>query len=141
MNQFFFEDIKEGMCASVSNIITKDLISAFAEVSGDKNPIHIDADYAATTQFKEQVAHGALSSSFISAVLGTKLPGRGAIYMAQSVRFLAPVKIGDTVNTTVTVIDILQDKNRIRFETACYVGDKKVVDGEALLYVPSRKQI
>ena len=141
MDQIFFEDISEGMAASLSYLVTEEMVKIFADVSGDHNPVHMDDEYAAGTQFKERIAHGALSSSFISAVLGTKLPGPGAIYMSQSVKFLAPVKFGDTVKAEAVVLERIEIKNRVRFETACYVGDKKVVTGEALVYVPSRKNI
>ncbi|MCK0069098.1 MaoC family dehydratase [Kordiimonas laminariae] len=141
MEQIFFEDISEGMRESMSYLVTEEMVNMFAVVSGDHNPVHVNADYAAGTQFKERIAHGALSSSFISAVLGTKLPGPGAIYMSQSVKFLAPVKFGDTVKAEVSVLECVEGKNRVRFETACFVKDKKVVTGEALVYVPSRKNI
>ena len=141
MDQIFFEDISEGMAASLSYLVTEEMVEMFADVSGDHNPVHMDDGYAAGTQFKERIAHGALSSSFVSAVLGTKLPGPGAIYMSQSVKFLAPVKFGDTVKAEAVVLERIETKNRVRFETACYVGDKKVVTGEALVYVPSRKNI
>ncbi len=139
MNQYSFEEISVGMKAELKKEITAELIDQFAEVSGDNNPVHLDAAYAASTQFGERIAHGALSSSFISAVLGTLLPGKGAIYMSQSVRFLAPVKIGETVVAQAVVVECVEGKNRVKFETSCSVGDKKVVTGEAMVYVPSQK--
>ncbi len=129
------EDLKIGQNESSARLVTSEMINAFADVSGDKNPIHIDADYAATTPFKERIAHGALTASFISAVLGTQLPGDTAVALNLNVNFKRPVKIGDTVHTTVTVIDIDTKKRHVRFATDCVVGKKKVVDGEALVYV------
>ena len=113
-------------------------IVKFAEVSGDKNPVHLDADYAAGTMFKERIAHGMLSAAYISAVFGMKLPGPGAIYMIQSLAFKAPVKIGDTVVTTVKLDRDCARKKRAKFETTCTVDGKPVLTGEALLMVPAR---
>ena len=141
MNQYFFEDISVGMSESQSRDVTETLVNSFADVSGDNNPLHVDADYAAASRFKQRIAHGALSSAFISAVLGTGLPGLGTIYMTQSVRFLAPIHLGDTVETIVTATVCNKDNNRITFDTSCYVKDKKVVEGEAMVYVPSRPEV
>jgi 3-hydroxybutyryl-CoA dehydratase len=113
-------------------------IVAFADISGDRNPVHLDADYAATTMFKERIAHGMLSAAYISAVFGMELPGPGAIYMSQTLKFKAPVKIGDTVVTTVKVTELVPEKRRARFECVCTVDDKPVVEGEAMLMVPGR---
>jgi 3-hydroxybutyryl-CoA dehydratase len=100
--------------------------------------VHIDAQYAAGTMFKERIAHGMLSAAYISAVFGMKLPGPGAIYISQTLNFKAPVKIGDTVVTTVKVIELIAEKKRARFETVCSVNGKAVVQGEAVLMVPAR---
>lgn len=134
----FFEDLSVGQEASLSNTVSEANIVAFAEISGDRNPVHLDADYAATTMFKERIAHGMLSAAYISAVFGMKLPGPGAIYMSQTLKFKAPVKIGDTVVTTVKVAELMPEKRRARFECVCTVNDKPVVEGEALLMVPAR---
>jgi 3-hydroxybutyryl-CoA dehydratase len=99
----YFEDLTVGQEASLSKTVTEADIVAFAEVSGDRNPVHLDAAYAATTMFKERIAHGMLSAAYISAVFGMKLPGPGAIYISQTLNFKAPVKIGDTVVATVKV--------------------------------------
>ncbi|NVJ99472.1 MAG: MaoC family dehydratase [Alphaproteobacteria bacterium] len=136
VNQIFFEDIHVGQRESITKLVTAEMIETFAEISGDVNPLHLDADYAATTRFGERIAHGALTSSFISAVLGTRLPGIGAVFMSQSMRFLAPVKIGATVEAIVEVVGC--EKNRVSYRTCCMVGDKMVVEGEALVYVPSQ---
>ncbi len=134
----FFEDLSVGQEASLSNTVSEANIVAFAEISGDRNPVHLDADYAATTMFKERIAHGMLSAAYISAVFGMKLPGPGAIYISQTLKFKAPVKIGDTVVTTVKVAELMPEKRRARFECVCTVNDKPVIEGEAMLMVPAR---
>jgi 3-hydroxybutyryl-CoA dehydratase len=138
ISQIYFEDIAPGRRESITRTVTAEMIETFAEISGDVNPLHLDAAYAATTRFGERIAHGALTASFISAVLGTRLPGIGAVFISQGTKFLAPVKIGDTVDAVVEVTHIDRDRNRVSCETACWVGDKKVVAGEAIVYVPSR---
>lgn len=137
-NGVFFEDLSVGQEASLSTTVSEADIVAFAEISGDKNPVHIDAQYAAGTMFKERIAHGMLSAAYISAVFGMKLPGPGAIYISQTLYFKVPVKIGDTVVTTVKVIELIAEKKRARFETVCSVNGKAVVQGEAVLMVPAR---
>ena len=134
----YFEDLSVGQEASSSNTVTADVIRAFADVSGDRNPVHIDPDYAATTIFKERITHGMLSAGFISAVFGMQLPGPGAIYISQTMNFKAPVKIGDVVVTTVKVAELVPEKKRARFNCVCAVGGKPVVQGEAVLMVPGR---
>jgi 3-hydroxybutyryl-CoA dehydratase len=134
----FFEDLSVGQEASLSKTVTEADIAAFAEISGDKNPVHLDAQYAAGTMFKERIAHGMLSAAYISAVFGMKLPGPGAIYISQTLNFKAPVKIGDTVVTTVKVAELIPEKRRARFECVCSVNGKPVVQGEAVLMVPAR---
>ncbi len=134
----YFEDLALGQEASLSNTVTEDVINAFADISGDRNPVHLDAAYAAGTMFKERIAHGMLSAAYISAVFGMKLPGPGAIYISQTLAFKAPVKIGDTVVTTVKLVELVPEKKRARFETVCTVNGKPVLTGEAQLMVPSR---
>jgi 3-hydroxybutyryl-CoA dehydratase len=134
----YFEDLSVGQEASISNTVTEDVIRAFAEISGDRNPVHVDAEYAATTIFKERIAHGMLSAAYISAVFGMRLPGPGAIYISQTLNFKAPVKIGDEVVTTVKVAELMPDKKRAKFDCVCTVGGKPVVQGEAVLIVPGR---
>ncbi|MEQ9447768.1 MAG: MaoC family dehydratase [Rhodospirillaceae bacterium] len=133
-----FENLSVGMSASVTRPVTEMDVFKFADVSGDSNPIHLDEECASASVFKTRVAHGMLTASFISAVLGTKLPGSGAIYVNQSLKFKAPVKIGDRVTTRVEVAEKNPDRNRVTFKTQCFVGDKLVVDGEAMLMVPGR---
>jgi 3-hydroxybutyryl-CoA dehydratase len=132
------EDLKVGDSASFSKTVTAADIDLFAQVTGDTNPVHLDEAYAAKTMFKGRIAHGMLSAGFISTVLGTRLPGPGAIYLKQELTFRAPVKIGDTVTATATVTEVIADKKRAAFKTVVTVGDTVVVDGAALLLVPSR---
>jgi 3-hydroxybutyryl-CoA dehydratase len=132
------EDLKVGDSASFSKTVTAADIDLFAQVTGDTNPVHLDEAYAAKTMFKGRIAHGMLSAGFISTVLGTKVPGPGAIYLKQELSFRAPVKIGDTVTATVTVTEVMAEKKRAAFKTVVTVGDTVVVDGAALMLVPSR---
>jgi 3-hydroxybutyryl-CoA dehydratase len=134
----YFEDLAVGQEASLSSTVTEATITTFADISGDRNPVHLDAAYAAGTMFKERIAHGMLSAAYISAVFGMKLPGPGAIYISQTLAFKAPVKIGDTVVTTVKLVELIPEKKRARFETVCAVNGKAVLTGEAQLMVPSR---
>jgi 3-hydroxybutyryl-CoA dehydratase len=134
----FFEDLKVGMDAAVARTVTDADIVLFAGVSGDTNPIHLNQEYAATTMFKTRIAHGMLSAAFISAVLGTKLPGPGAVYVSQTLRFKAPVRVGDTVTARVEVTELIPERKRAGFKTECLVGGKVVTEGEAMLMVPSR---
>ena len=135
---YYLEDLAPGMSAEIEETITQDQIQAFAEVSGDRNPVHLDEDYASGTMFKTRIAHGMLSASFISAVLAMKLPGPGTIYLSQSVSFKAPVKPGDTVVTRVTVAAINAERRRVTLKCEGLVADKVVLDGEAEVMVPSR---
>jgi 3-hydroxybutyryl-CoA dehydratase len=132
-------DLSVGQSVSLSKTVSESDIIAFADVTGDNNPVHLDADYAATTPFKSRIAHGMLSAGYISAVIGTKLPGPGAIYMSQSLKFKAPVRIGDQVDTTCTITAIDLVKRRVSLSTECRVGDVVVVEGEALVMVPAAK--
>ena len=134
----FFEDLQIGQTASLGKTITEADILLYAAVSTDTNTIHIDAEAAKQSIFGERIAHGMLSAGLISAVLGTKLPGPGSLYMRQSLRFAAPVKIGDTVRATVTVTALNAEKKRATLSTVCTVGDEVVIEGEAYVQVPSR---
>jgi 3-hydroxybutyryl-CoA dehydratase len=135
----YFEELSVGQSAETIRLVTQQDIHAFAEVSGDRNAVHLDADYAARSTFKGVVAHGMLSASFISGVLGTKLPGEGTIYISQNLRFLAPVRPGDAVATRVTVKE-MRPGARSRGEVVCVttarVGDTTVIEGEATVLVP-----
>jgi 3-hydroxybutyryl-CoA dehydratase len=133
-----FEDLAVGMTAAFTKIITDADLVMFAGISGDTNPVHFDEGFARTTTFKGRIAHGMLTASLISTVLGTKLPGPGCIYLSQNIKFLAAVMIGDTVEARATVADINTDKRRIVMKTACTVRGKPVIDGEALIWVPAK---
>jgi 3-hydroxybutyryl-CoA dehydratase len=135
---YFFEDLSPGMSAVFSKTITEADLLMFAGVSGDTNPLHLDEEFASRTMFESRIAHGMLTASLVSTVLGTKLPGPGAVYVSQAVRFLAPVRVGDTVVARAVVREIVPEKRRIKLATSCQVGDKLVLDGEAVLMVPLR---
>ena len=130
------EDIKIGMSESYSQTITDADVKDFSGISGDKNPVHMDEIYAKESRFGKRIAHGMLSSSFFSALFGTKLPGQGCVYVAQSLKFRKPVYIGDTVTATVEVTSIDIDKRRVFFDTYCRVGKSKVITGIAEIYIP-----
>ena len=134
----YLDELQVGMTASTGKTITEADILLYAAVSTDTNPVHIDAEAAAAGPFGQRIAHGMLTAGLISAVLGTKLPGPGSIYMGQTLRFRAPVKIGDTVTATVEVIDINVDKKRATLKTVCSVAGKPVIEGEATVLVPVR---
>lgn len=131
----YLEDLQVGMTADFTKTVTEADIIAFAEVSGDTNPVHMDEAFAAATPFKGRIAHGMLGASLISTVLGTKLPGPGCIYVSQDLRFKAPVRIGDTVVARVTVSEIVAEKRRVTFACECRVGDTVVIDGVATMMV------
>jgi 3-hydroxybutyryl-CoA dehydratase len=138
MQGLFLEDLTVGQSAELTRVVDEAAIVAFAQVTGDNNPVHLDEAYAAGTPFKARIAHGMLSAGYISAVIGTKLPGPGAIYMSQQLTFKRPVKIGDTVTARATITAIDADKARVTLETVCEVGGKAVLTGEALIMVPRR---
>lgn len=136
---YFFEDLEVGMRASYRKTITATDIELFADLSGDDNPVHLCNDFAAATPFKERIAHGILTASLLSTVLGTKLPGPGCIYVSQSLNFRAPVRIGDQVVATAEISDLDEGRRRAIFTCRCDVGDTTVLDGEAVLFVPGRQ--
>ncbi len=134
MSELAYEDIKIGAEASLSKTITEVQIADYARLSGDTNPVHLDADYAATSVFGERIAHGMLVAGLISAVLGNQLPGPNSIYLGQDLKFRAPVKIGDTVQAVVTVTEKRDDKRIIELETT--VSNQRgeiVIDGTAVV--------
>ena len=133
-----FEDLKPGDTASTGKTISEADILMFAAVSTDNNPVHIDAEAAANSIFKQRVAHGMLSAGLISAVLGNHLPGPGTIYLSQTLRFRGPVRIGDTVTATVEVTALDAERKRATLRTVCTVGGKPVIEGEAVVIPPSR---
>ena len=135
-NKVPFEKIEVGMSVSYSQTIIDADVNSFAEISGDRNPIHLDEAYANNSRYKKRIAHGLLTASFFSALFGTKIPGEGCVYVSQSLNFKKPVYLGDTVIATVEVIDIDKIKKRVFFKTVCRVNNKIVTSGEAELYVP-----
>ena len=135
---YYFEDLELGMEASFAKVVSEADIVGFAEVTGDKNPVHLDAEFAERTMFKGRIAHGMLSASYISTVLGMQMPGPGTIFMSLTTRFKAPVRIGDTVVTICTVREVNAEKRRVIFDAVCKVGDTTVVEGEAMVMAPSR---
>ena len=132
------EEIEIGKSAERMHTVTEGDIQAFADVSGDHNPVHLDAAYAETTMFKGRIAHGMLSAAYISATIAGDLPGPGAVYISQSLGFRRPVRIGDTVVTRVIVTAIDAEKARVTLKTECVVEAKTVVEGEAVVMVPRK---
>jgi 3-hydroxybutyryl-CoA dehydratase len=133
------EEIKIGMEASYSQTITDADVKAYSGFSGDKNPVHMDDDYASYSKFGRRIAHGMISSSFFSALFGTRLPGHGCVYVSQSLKFKKPVYLDETVTASVTVSSIDLERRRVFFKTVCKVNNKIVIDGEAELFVPLPK--
>jgi len=138
---YYIDDLKPGMSDTFSHTVTERDIEMFGEVSGDMNPAHFDAAFAATTPFKTRIAHGVLSASYISTVLGMKMPGPGSIFISLTTRFKAPVRIGDTVTATCTVKEVLAEKRRVSFDCNCKVGDTVVVEGEAVVMPSPRPKV
>ena len=134
----YIEDLTVGMTASLAKTVTEADIILFAGISTDINSVHLNEEFAKTTPFGGRIAHGMLSASFISAALGAKLPGPGTIYLAQNLKFKAPVRAGDTVTATVTITEIIPEKKRIKLDTVCTVGGKAVIEGDATVMFPSR---
>lgn len=132
---YAIDALKPGMSATYERTVTVADIEAFAAVSGDHNPVHLDDAYAKTTMFKGRIAHGMLAASFISTAIAEKLPGPGSVYLAQSLSFKAPVRPGDKVETVITVAQVLAEKKRVVLKTQCLVGGAVVVDGEATILV------
>ena len=134
----FLEDLHVGMARSITKVISDREIEMFAEVSEDRNPIHLCDVTAGASVFKERIAHGMLSASLFSAIIGERLPGHGTIYLGQNLRFCQPVKVGDEVTATVTVDEILPQKKRVRLICEARVGDTVVITGDATVLAPSR---
>lgn len=133
-----FEDLEIGMSAAYGHTVTEADILLFAGVTGDTNPVHLNEELAAASMFGGRIAHGMLSAGFISTVLGTKLPGPGSIYLSQTLKFKAPVRIGDTVVARATIMELNADKRKAKFQTVCSVAGKVVLEGEAEILVPAR---
>jgi 3-hydroxybutyryl-CoA dehydratase len=133
---YTIETLAVGMTASYERVVTVADIEAFAAVSGDHNPVHLEEEFAKATRFKGRIAHGMLGASFISTVLANRLPGAGTIYLGQTLAFKAPVRPGDKVETRVTVTEIRREKKQAVLKTECRVGETLVIDGEATVLVP-----
>ena len=138
MDGIAFEDLVVGQTARIAKTVTEADILMFAAVSLDTNPVHLDAEAAADSVFKERVAHGMLSAGLISAVLGTRLPGPGTVYLAQTLRFRAPVRIGDTVTAVAEVTALDPARRRATLKTTCFVKGRPVIEGEATVMPRSR---
>lgn len=134
-----FEDLEVGMTASYAKTITEADIVLFAGISGDTNPAHLNQEFASTTMFQGRIAHGMLTASLISAVLGTKLPGPGCIYISQKLRFKGPVRAGDTITARVMITELLPQKRRVVLDTLCTVSGQIVLDGNAEMLIPARQ--
>ena len=135
---YAIEELSPGMSASFTKTVTERDIALFGEVSGDTNPVHFDEAFARATPFKGRIAHGVLAASYVSTVLGMEMPGPGTIFVGLSVRFKAPVRIGDTVKATCTVREVLSERRRVVFDCSCTVSDVVVLEGEATV-MPPRK--
>jgi len=135
---YYIEDLSVGMRASFTRTVTEADIVMFAGVSGDTNPVHINEEYARHTFFKGRIAHGMLGAAYISTVLGTKLPGPGAVYIGQNLKFKAPIRAGDTVTARVTVAEVVPDRRRAVLTTRVTVGETVVIEGEATVMCPTR---
>jgi 3-hydroxybutyryl-CoA dehydratase len=136
---YTIDDLKPGMSAEFTKTVSEQDIARFGEVSGDTNPVHFDEAFASTTPFKGRIAHGVLTASYISTVLGMQMPGPGTIFLGLNIRFKAPVRIGDTVTAVCTVRDVTPEKRRVALDCICKVGDAVVIEGEATVMPPARK--
>ena len=139
LQMLYFEDLSVGMTETLHKTVDSSDVVGFAAITGDRNPIHLSEHFAAKTPFGTRIAHGLYTASLISAVLGTRLPGPGAVYISQTLNFRAPVRIGDTVEVKVTVAELMPEKCRARLTCTCSVGDEIVLDGEAWVKVPSKE--
>ena len=134
----YFEDLAVGMRESLMKTVMSEDVVAFAEISGDRNPIHLDEEYAKTTRFGERIAHGIYSASLISAVIGMYLPGPGTVYLSQTLNFKAPVKIGDVLTVNVEVAELIEKGRRAKLRCEALVDGKQVLEGEAVVMAPAR---
>ena len=133
-------ELKIGDSAQISKTITEEVINDFAKVTGDFNPLHLDQGYAEKTVFKGRIAHGLLSVGLLSSILGNILPGYGTIYLSHDIKFLAPVRIGDTITAKVEVLELIHEKNRAEFRTTCTNQDGKIVVDGIAWAMPPRKE-
>lgn len=134
------DSLAVGQSAEVSTVVTSRAIELFAEATGDMNPVHLDEEAAAKSQFGGRIAHGMLTAGFVSAAIASKLPGPGSIYLGQTLRFTKPVRIGDTITVKLEVIEVLSAKRRVRLSTTCTnQRGETVMDGEATVMVPDER--
>jgi 3-hydroxybutyryl-CoA dehydratase len=140
LQALYFEDLRVGMRETLMRTVMDGDVVDFARISGDENPIHLSDAYAARTRFGQRIAHGLYTASLISAVLGTRLPGPGAIYRSQTLNFHAPVRIGDVVTIVVEVVELIAEGRKARLHCEALVDGKVVLDGEALVTVPAREK-
>src|SRR5664279_1562426 len=138
LHGYYLEDLSPGMTELYAKTVTDADVVLFAGISGDVNPVHLNQEFADRTMFRGRIAHGMLTASFISTVIGTKLPGPGCIYVSQNLKFKAPVRVGDTVNARVTINSVDEARARIAVETTCTVGNVVAIAGEAVLLMPRR---
>ncbi|MCP1673051.1 3-hydroxybutyryl-CoA dehydratase [Natronocella acetinitrilica] len=136
---YTFEQLEVGLSASRGRTVTEADVVAFAGMSGDYNPMHVDEEFASSTRFQGRIGHGMFTASLLSAVLGMDLPGPGAIYVHQTLHFKAPVRIGDTVTARVVVRELKTHKHMVVFDTTCLVRGAPVLTGEAVMMVPPRE--
>ena len=138
VHALYFEDLRIGMRETLMRTVMDGDVVDFARISGDDNPIHLSERYAAKTRFGQRIAHGLYTASLISAVLGTRLPGPGAVYRSQTLNFHAPVKIGDVVTAVVEVVELVPEGRKARLHCEALVDGQVVLDGEASVSVPGR---
>jgi len=134
----YFEDLTVGQRETLMKTVMDDDVIAFADLSGDRNPVHLSDHFARKTRFGERIVHGLYTASLISTVIGMYLPGPGAVYMSQTLNFKGPVKIGDVINVVVEVVELTEKGRRVRLHCECLVDGKVVLDGEAMVMAPSR---
>lgn len=139
LHGYYIEDLEVGMSTEISKTFSQRDLAMYAELSMDDNPLHMNEEFASLTRAGGAVLHGMITASLISAIIGTRLPGPGSLWMAQEMRFLAPVRVGENVLAAARVTDVDRDKQRIRLATVCTVAGNEVLDGHALIWVPSRR--
>jgi len=134
----YFEDLQVGQRETLMKTVMDDDVIAFADLSGDRNPVHLSDHFARKTRFGERIVHGLYTASLISTVIGMYLPGPGAVYLSQTLNFRGPVKIGDVINVVVEVQELTEKGRRVKLHCECLVDGKVVLDGEALVMAPSK---
>ncbi len=135
---YYFEDLQIGQRETLMKTVMDDDVIAFADLSGDRNPVHLSDHFARKTRFGERIVHGLYTASLISTVIGMYLPGPGAVYLSQTLNFRGPVKIGDVINVVVEVQELTEKGRRVKLHCECLVDGKVVLDGEALVMAPTR---